>query len=161
MRKRKVLIVLGSGGHTAQMLRLVDLLGNRLKYEYIVLKDDPLSEKKIKIKGKVWKITRPRDYNTSLWKAVFKTMLSFFESIKIVLKSNACAIISAGPGIAVPLCYVGKFFGKKIIFIESWSRIWNLSRTGKLVYPISDLFFVQWEYLKNKYPKSIYAGRLG
>ena len=161
MRKHKLLIVLGSGGHTAQILRLVNLLGKKLKYEYVVLKDDPLSKRKIKIRGKVWEITRPRNYYDPFWKAIFKTIISFFESVKIVLESNACAIITAGPGVAVPLCYVGKLFGKKIIFIESWSRVWNLSRTGKLIYPISDLFFVQWKNLKKKYPKSIYAGRLG
>ncbi len=160
-RKKTLLIVLGSGGHTAQMLRLVKLLGKEFEYEYVIAKDDPLSEKKIGIPGKVWRITRPRSFDTPTWKAILNTLLAFFEAIKILSKSDSVAVISAGPGIAVPISYVAKLFGKKVIFLESWSRVWSPSRTGKLIYPISDLFFVQWPELKKVYPKAMYAGRLG
>ena len=161
MSKKTLLIILGSGGHTAQMLRLVRLLGNKFKYEYIIAKDDTLSEKKIEIPGKVWKATRPRSYDTPTWKAIVNTIVSFIESIHIITKTDAIAVVSAGPGLAVPISYLGKLFGKKVIFLESWSRVWHPSRAGKLVYPIADMFFVQWPELKEKYPKAIYAGRLG
>ncbi|MDP3029141.1 MAG: hypothetical protein Q8O04_06545 [Deltaproteobacteria bacterium] len=47
------------------------------------------------------------------------------------------------------------------IFIESWSRVTTKSTTGKICYYLSDLFFVQWPELIKRYPKAIYAGRLG
>ena len=36
----KLLIVLGEGGHTTEMLNLVDLLGDRYEYHYIITKED-------------------------------------------------------------------------------------------------------------------------
>ncbi len=161
MSKKTLLVVLGTGGHTAQMLRLVRLLGDKFNYEYVIAKNDPISEKKIEIPGKVWKITEHRSYNTPIWKAVINTAIMTLESLCIIIKTNAIAVVSAGPGLAVPISYLGKLFGKKVIFLESWSRVWHPSRAGKLVYPIADLFFVQWPELKEKYPKAIYAGRLG
>jgi UDP-N-acetylglucosamine:LPS N-acetylglucosamine transferase len=67
-----------------------------------------------------------------------------------------------GPALSLHVTWLGKFlFGKKIIFLESWSRVYTKSLAGRLTYPFADLFFVQWkEELKN-YPKATYAGRLG
>jgi len=48
-----------------------------------------------------------------------------------------------------------------VIFIESWARVYSKSDSGKLVYPIADLFFVQWKEMEKVYPHAIYAGRLG
>ncbi|MEK6909902.1 MAG: polysaccharide biosynthesis protein, partial [Candidatus Aenigmatarchaeota archaeon] len=39
-------------------------------------------------------------------------------------------------------------------------RVRKPSKSGKLVYPIANLFFVQWEDLKSEYPRAVYAGRL-
>ena len=55
---------------------------------------------------------------------------------------------------------IGKLLGKKIIFIESWSRIYKKSSSGKFAYLFANLFFVQWPEMKKQYPKAIYAGRL-
>jgi beta-1,4-N-acetylglucosaminyltransferase len=69
-------------------------------------------------------------------------------------------IISTGAGVAVPTCFLGKFlFKSKFIFIESFCRIKEPSLSGKLIYPIADLFFVQWKNLLNFYgKKAIYRG---
>jgi UDP-N-acetylglucosamine:LPS N-acetylglucosamine transferase len=70
------------------------------------------------------------------------------------------AIISAGPGIAVPACILAKCLGIKVIYIETGSRVFALSMSGKILSHFADLFFVQWEELLSSYPKAIYAGRL-
>jgi UDP-N-acetylglucosamine:LPS N-acetylglucosamine transferase len=56
-----------------------------------------------------------------------------------------------------------KLFGVndiKIVFSESFACVDHLSLSGKLLYPIVDMFFVQWPDLQVLYPKSIYTGRL-
>ncbi len=158
--KKTILVVLGRGGHTAQMLRLVDLLGDQYEYEYIIARDDPLSEKKITRKGRVWRVTSPRSHDTPLPLAVLRTTRCLIETMILMTKTRAKAIISAGPGLGAIASITAKLLGKKVVFIESWSRVWTPSRSGKLVYPIADLFLVQWPELKNKYPRAIYAGRL-
>jgi UDP-N-acetylglucosamine:LPS N-acetylglucosamine transferase len=61
---------------------------------------------------------------------------------------------------AVPFSVLGKLLGKKVIFVEDYSRVSKASTSGKIIYRFSDLFFVQWPELKAVYPKGIYAGRL-
>ena len=57
-RRKKILVILGSGGHTAQMLKLMGLLGNKYEYEYVVHDDDTQSPRKVN--GKVYTIVNPR-----------------------------------------------------------------------------------------------------
>ena len=73
MHKLKVAIILGSGGHTTQMLRLVDKLGDWYKYSYIIANTDKTSEKHIRIPGKVYYIYDTRlKTDTSLIKIILK-----------------------------------------------------------------------------------------
>lgn len=75
-------------------------------------------------------------------------------------------VLCNGPGTCVPLCVAGLLLGilgmKKvlIVYVESICRVQTLSLTGKILYPISDYFFVQWSSLRDKYPKSIFLGRI-
>lgn len=56
------------------------------------------------------------------------------------------------------MCYIGKLFGSKIIYLETFANIKTKSLSGKLVYPIADLFLVQWESMLECYPKAVYVG---
>ena len=160
--KPKLIIVLGSGGHTTQMIRITEMLHDFYDFEYVVNDDDDKSTKKIKFVGDVHVITRPRRiYDKSVIRSVFLTIHSIFRSFRIIMNSKSVGIVSAGPGLAVPLFIWATIFGKKRIFIESWSRVGTKSTTGRICYYLSDLFFVQWPELNQRYPKAIYAGRLG
>ena len=81
-------------------------------------------------------------------------IMTLIKAVKILLKEKPDVIISTGGGeIAVPFCYIGKVLGAKVIFIETLTRLTTPSGGGKLVYPIADLFLVQWESLLNRYGK--------
>jgi len=160
--KPKLMIVLGSGGHTIQMIRITEMLCDFYDFEYIVCDDDDKSVKKINIIGEVYVITRPRRYyDKSFIRSVFLTIRSTFEAFSIIAKSSSIGVVSAGPSPTVPILLWATVFKKKRIFIESWSRVNKGSTTGKICYYLSDLFFVQWPELLKKYPKALYAGRLG
>lgn len=80
-------------------------------------------------------------------------------ALMILLKERPHVIVSMGAEIALPFFYLGKLLGIKTIFIESWCRVENLSKTGKLLYPIADLFLVQWPQLLEVYKgKAQYQG---
>lgn len=83
-----------------------------------------------------------------------------FPSLKILWQERPDAIVSTGGGVTIPLCYLGKLFGAKIIYIESLARIETGSGTGKCVYPVADLFLVQWESLLRQYKKAQYWGKV-
>ncbi|BDP74281.1 hypothetical protein EfmAA96_20660 [Enterococcus faecium] len=46
------------------------------------------------------------------------------------------------------------------IYIEVFDRIDKPTVTGKLVYPVTDRFIVEWEEMKKVYPKAINLGSL-
>lgn len=52
------------------------------------------------------------------------------------------------------------YLAKKVIFIETFANITTKTLSGKLVYPIADLFLVQWEEMLELYPKAKYRGGL-
>ncbi len=156
----RLLIVLGSGGHTKEMIRLVDLLGPGYGYCYLVAADDELSLKKIKIPGPVYRVIRPRWKNTSLPVAGLRTLWSGLQALWALVRLRPQAILSTGPGVAVPACMLSRLLGVKVVYIETGSRIFALSASGRILYRFADLFFVQWPELLPLCPKAIYAGRL-
>ena len=156
----KLMMVLGSGGHTKEMIRVVDLLGAGYEYCYLVSADDELSVQKIKVAGAVYRVIRPRWKETPMPLAVLRTLISSLQALAALLRSRPRAIVSAGPGPAVPASLLAKLLGIKVIYIETGSRIFALSASGRILYRFADLFFVQWEELLPLCPKAVYAGRL-
>uniref|UniRef100_A0A7C3J417 Polysaccharide biosynthesis protein n=1 Tax=Candidatus Methanomethylicus mesodigestus TaxID=1867258 RepID=A0A7C3J417_9CREN len=156
----RLLVVLGSGGHTTQMLSLVRMLGNQFEYAFILAKEDELSREKIEGEKSIFYTRKARKYGDNILKTIYNLTWLFIDAIRIIRASQSDALVSAGPGIAAPFSIIAKAFGKKVIFIEDISRVSKPSSTGKIVYRFADLFFVQWPDLSKTYPKAIYAGRL-
>ena len=85
--------------------------------------------------------------------------LSFGWALRILLKEKPHVIVSLGAEIALPFFYLGRLLGSKTLFIESWCRLEGLSLTGKLVYPVENAFWVQWEQMLDVCgPKAEYHG---
>ena len=90
---------------------------------------------------------------------LIKTLI---KAVKILIREKPDVIISTGGGeIAVPFCYIVKVLGAKVIFIETLARMTTPSGGGRFVYPIADLFLVQWESLLEVYgSKAKYWGKV-
>ena len=101
----------------------------------------------------VYFVTNPHKYP---WKYVINT----FQSLRIYLKKRPKFVLSTGSGMAIAMCLIGKFFGSRIIYIETGARIYEPSLTGRFMYYFSDLFIVQWEQLLKHFPSAIYGGLL-
>ncbi len=78
---------------------------------------------------------------------------AFVSIYGILRKEKPKLIISTGAEIAIPTFYLAKLFRIKTIFIESWTRVVQPTGTGRIVYPVADVFLVQWERLLTKYGK--------
>ena len=77
---------------------------------------------------------------------------------KIMFREKPDVVVTTGALITFPFCLYGKLLGAKVIYIETFARVNDRSLTGRLVYPIADLFLVQWESLLKFYPKAKYVG---
>jgi len=156
----RLLVILGEGGHTKEMLTLVDMLGDDIAYGYIVIEDDEVSEHKIRRPGPVYRVRRPRDKAHHLLWDTLKTLHSGWQALRVLLRFRPQAVLSSGPSVAVPACVLARILGCRVIFVETGSRVSALSTTGRIIYRVAHLFFVQWPELESRYPKAIYAGRL-
>ncbi|XP_072366650.1 UDP-N-acetylglucosamine transferase subunit ALG14 [Scyliorhinus torazame] len=174
-----VLVVLGSGGHTTEILRLVDSLSaSYAPRHYVIANTDMMSAERVRIleaarsKGNTepqytvhW-IPRSREVGQSWTSSVVSTIYSLLYSVPLVFQLKPGVVLCNGPGTCVPLCISAlmlRILGMKkvlIIYIESICRVETLSLSGKILYNLSDYFFVQWSALQKKYPKAIYLGRL-
>ncbi|MDG4658480.1 PssD/Cps14F family polysaccharide biosynthesis glycosyltransferase [Ectobacillus antri] len=89
---------------------------------------------------------------------VLKLCVIFIQALVIFLREKPDVVISTGALATVPICLLAKLFRKKVIFIESFSKINSPTITGRLMYKYADLFLVQWEEMKKFYPNSTYGG---
>jgi hypothetical protein len=68
-------------------------------------------------------------------------------------RSRPSVVVSTGAGVAFPFFVLAKLFAIRTIYIEVFDRIDSRTLTGRLCYPLSDLFLVQWEEQRRMYPR--------
>lgn len=161
------MIVLGSGGHTMEMTKLIQHLNwNHYKPVHIVLgSGDKMSLRKIpeELRGKceVHIIKRSRNVGQSYLTSMITTALATLDAFRLVWRTRPALLICNGPGTCLPLCLCVKMITDCVIlYVESFCRVHSLSLTGKLLYPFTDHFIVQWPQLQEKYSRSRYLGLL-
>jgi beta-1,4-N-acetylglucosaminyltransferase len=79
---------------------------------------------------------------------------------RVFFREKPDLVVTTGSEICIPMCCLAKVYGKKSVFVESLCRVNSLSATGRIMYPIVDLFLVQWPDLANRYRKARYEGRI-
>ncbi|KAG0615428.1 hypothetical protein M758_5G040500 [Ceratodon purpureus] len=186
-RPMRTLVVLGSGGHTAEMMSLVEALNLQwyAPRHYIAGATDKMSLPRAEgVEARLLKdagdadgsvqrseysqIFRSREVGQSYLTSMFTTLWAFVHAVSQVLRIQPDVILCNGPGTCLPICVAGflmKVVGWKrvvVVYVESIARVKKLSLTGLLLYKLrlADQFFVQWKDLKVKYPRSNYVGRL-
>ena len=152
------LVVLGSGGHTSEMLRLISVLDNK-KYEpkmFMVAETDTSSRNKlndIKSDNEILVIPRSREVRQSWISTILTTINATLCCFRLLWKHRPKLLLCNGPGTCVPPCLVAWFYNKvlmqktKIVFVESICRIKTLSLTGKILRYFADACLVQWPEL--------------
>ncbi|WP_434640809.1 UDP-N-acetylglucosamine--LPS N-acetylglucosamine transferase [Thermoanaerobacterium thermosaccharolyticum] len=145
----KVCLVGSSGGHLMQLYMLKDWWHNKDRFWVTFDKED--SRSLLENEKKYW-CYYPT--NRNIKNLIKNTILA----IKILLKEKPDIVISTGAAPAIPFFYIGKFIGAKLIYIEVFDRIDLPTITGKVVYPITDKFILQWEEQRKFYPKGEFLG---
>ena len=153
--KKKVLFISSTGGHLEELLQLQPLFK---KYEYNIIteKDDSNISLKEKYGNKLYFL--PYGTRAKLFTYIFKYLYLCIRTVYLYFKLRPKVIVTTGTHTAGPMCILGKIFGSKIIYIETFANINKKTATGRLIYPIADLFIVQWEEMLKLYPKAVYGG---
>lgn len=150
--KKKICLISSSGGHFEQLLMLRKL--EERNDVFIVTEKTDYNKNDKKINYFVCQVNRKEPL------FIFKMIVILFKSLFIFIKENPDVIISTGVLSAIPMLFIGHFFKKKVIYIESFAKISSPTMTGKLIYKkhIADQFYVQWESMLEFYPDAIYKG---
>lgn len=147
----KLCFVASSGGHWEELSCLKKIADNNTSF-FVTEKSGQLENINLKNAYILNQINRTeKNFIIHFFKL-------FFKAYSILKKENPDVIISTGALIAFPFCLLAKLSRKKVIYIESFARVYEKSLTGKLIYPFADLFIVQWKPMLKCYPKAIYAG---
>lgn len=142
----KVGIVSSCGGHLTEVRALMTAYA---RYEHFyVLNDRVLLPHDMK--GKTYFIAHSeRDW---------RLLVNLWEAYWILRRERPHVLLSTGAGPAVPFALIGRYwFGCKVIYVETITRIHSPSMTGKIMYRLAHDFFYQWESLARYFPR----GRLG
>lgn len=147
----KICLVGSSGGHLAHLYMLKPFWQDKDRFWVTFDKEDARSL----LKGeKMYSCYYPS--NRSIKALIINTV----KAIKIIPKEHPDLIITSGAAPAIPFFYIGKLFGAKTIYIEVFDRINTATIAGKLCYPVTDKFIVEWEEMKQVYPKAINLGSI-
>lgn len=148
----KICLVCSSGGHLMQLYKLKPVWEQYDRFWVTFDKEDAKSILK-------QETMFPCYYPTN--RSLKALLINLVIAWRILRRERPDVIISSGAAVAVPFFYLGKLlFHTKVMYIEVFDRIEKLTMTGRLVYPITDRFIVQWEKLREKYPKAINLGSI-
>ncbi len=149
--KVKVCLVGSSGGHLAHLYMLKSFWQDKERFWCTFDKEDARSL----LEGeKLYPVYFPSN------RSIKALIINTWRAIKILRKERPNVIITSGAAPAIPFFYVGKFLGAKTVYIEVFDRINKSTISGKVCYPVTDKFIVQWEELKKVYPKAVNLGSI-
>lgn len=151
IEEAKICLVCSSGGHLTHLNMLKPFWKDKNRFWVTFDKQDALS---ILEGEKMYPCYYPTNRNIKM------LIKNTFLAIKVLHKEKPDIIISSGAAVAIPFFYIGKLRGCKLVYIEVFDRVNKPTVTGKVVYPITDKFIVQWEEMKKVYKKGINLGSL-
>ncbi|OCA87894.1 polysaccharide biosynthesis protein [Bacillus sp. FJAT-27225] len=146
-----ICFVASSGGHFEQLMMLYPMMKEHNSHIITEKTDYGINSKGIK----TYFVTQ---INRRELLFILKIVSILIKSIIIFIREKPDVVISTGALATVPICVLAKLFRKKLIFIESFSKIHSPTITGRIMYKFADLFIVQWEEMKKIYPNAKYGG---
>ena len=152
---KKVLFISSTGGHLDELLKLESIFD---KFDYHIVTEKTKSN--LYLKDKYLNRVAYLLYGTkhNILSYPFKLFINCIISLFFYLKYRPDYIVTTGTHTAGPMCCIGKIFGSKIIYIETFANIFTKTSAGSIIYHFADKFVVQWESMKKMYPDSDFWG---
>ncbi|OGP91535.1 MAG: hypothetical protein A2157_08755 [Deltaproteobacteria bacterium RBG_16_47_11] len=148
-RNRKIGLICSPGGHLVEVLQLIEAFEDA-SFFFLTYREKATLNRKNTY------------YVSNFAKNPLSLVMGILKILYLFLKERPGVLFSTGAEIAIPSFYIGKFlFRTKLIYLECSAQVYSPSWTGRWVYPITDLFLVQWEPLLRQYgSRAKYVGGL-
>lgn len=162
-----ILVLLAGGGWHRQLYRIVERMpAERFRFAYVYAHHNgnhstkrlpmPHTGERYPLRGLGQTRQHPWRHVTNIG----RFLAAFVESAILVRRLNPCAVLGVAHSSAIPLLAAARLWGKRGVFIESLTRVRELSRSGRIIYNLrlaTDLY-VQWPQLVTKYSRVRFAG---
>lgn len=89
-------------------------------------------------------------------RSLLRTLANALQALWLVWRERPRLVVSTGADVAVPFLWWAKLFGARIVFVETGGSL-APSLSGRLAYPVADLFVVQWPQQLARYPLAVLA----
>lgn len=146
-----LLLVCSSGGHLLQMLELRPAWERYDRLWVVFDKPDTRSllagERTIHAHG-------PTNRN------VPNLLRNLRLAWRVLDEQRPAAILTTGAGVAVPFAWAGCARGVRTIYVESFTRIDELSLSARMIAPVAERLYVQWPELASSERRARFAGQL-
>jgi UDP-N-acetylglucosamine:LPS N-acetylglucosamine transferase len=83
---------------------------------------------------------------------------NFLLAWRVVSAVRPRVLLTTGAGVAVPFAWIARFRGASVVYVESLTRIHDVSLSCRLIAPVADRVYVQWPEARAALRKARYAG---
>lgn len=147
----RMLLVASAGGHLAQLLSLEELWSEHDR-SWVTF---DLPEVRASLEGE-----------TVHW-AHFPTTRNLPNALRnaglawrLLVAERPDTVLSTGAGVSFPFFLLARVLGIRTVFIECFDRITMPTLSGRLCYPLCDVFVVQWAEQQKHFPEAVNIGAL-
>ena len=141
----KILIACSSGGHLTQALALEEWWRDHDRVWATFPVEDARS-----------RLAHERSYEVHYptVRNLPNLVRNVFLARRVLSRERPDIVFSTGAAISLPFFVLARFFGARTVYLEPVDRISSPGLAGRLAYPFSDLFLVQWSGMLKFYPKA-------
>jgi UDP-N-acetylglucosamine:LPS N-acetylglucosamine transferase len=150
------MIVCSSGGHLLQMLELRDAWSG---FERVWVTFDKSDSRALLRGERVVHAFGPTN------RSIPNLLRNLRLARRLLREERPAAILTTGAGVAVPFAWLGRLVGVPTLYVESVTRISELSLSARLIKPVASHMYAQWPELANasanrvEFAGNIFAGR--
>ena len=151
MKRAKICIAASAGGHLSQLLLLWPVWEEA---EVVCVSTGQVVRDKLETMGKTYIVGECNREHP------LKTIGVMCKCLRIVLREKPDMVLSTGAAPGFLVCFWGKVFGAKIIWVDSIANTERLSMSGRMIRPFADLILSQWRDVAAKYTNVEYVGEV-
>jgi len=147
----RICLAASAGGHLSQLLLLQPIW---LGAEVVCASTGHMVQEKLETIGKTYIVGECNRQHP------IKTLAVLIRCLRIILQERPEVVISTGAAAGFLMCFWGKLFGAKVVWVDSIANAEKLSMSGRMIRPFADLILSQWQNVAARYPNVEYVGEM-
>ena len=146
-----LLLVCSSGGHLLQML---ELRAAWERFDRVWVTFDKPDTRSL-LRGE-----RVRHAHGPTNRSVANLLRNALMAVRVLREERPAAILSTGAGVVVPFAWLARVYGIPVLYVESVTRVEQLSLSARLIRPVARRLYVQWPELAEGDARLRFAGNV-